>query len=94
MWSTNQTDQIPLASVTMRQHCPERHSAFPSSSHSAESNVKDANCCSVIGRDAHLTSMCSTARSGLAEQLQSNCKKVAGGLSHERKFIRDWGEIW
>ena len=47
MWSTNQTDQIPLASVTMRQHCLERHSAFPSSSHSAESTVEDANCCSV-----------------------------------------------
>lgn len=54
-----------------RQHYLETYAALPSNSHLAESNVKEANHCSIHGRTEHLCSIYSTARAGVVEELNA-----------------------
>jgi hypothetical protein len=78
------------------------YAALPSSTHIAESNVKDANFCQMKGRGEALASAYSTARSDLVEPIQRFAKqefkkkenkcgngRVSAGKDNERKRKAD-----
>jgi hypothetical protein len=59
-----------------RKHYLDAYAALPSSTHIAESNVKDANYCQIKGRGEALASAYSTARSDLVEPINRMAKKA------------------
>ena len=65
MWS----DVPSTILVFFRNHYIHNYSALPSNSHLAESSVKYANFCSIIGKSDKTSSMFATTRSGLVETL-------------------------
>ena len=50
----------------------ENYAAIPSSTHLAESTVKDANLCQHLQRTEHLASTYATARSGIVDVINKN----------------------
>jgi len=98
MWA----ESPPLILANLREGYFVNYAALASNTHSAESNVKDANYCQIRGRDETLSSTFSTARSGLVESLNVNAVQsfhtqthikgnayVEGGVSGSRKRKSD-----
>ena len=71
MWSTSPCHKL----LVLRRHYFTDYSALASNSHLAESNVEDANHCSVIGRGEATALLFYTSRSGIIETLNENSKK-------------------
>ena len=71
MWSTSPCHQL----LILRRQYFTNYAALASNSHLAESNVKDANHCSIIGRGEATATLFSTTRSGIVETLNANSKK-------------------
>lgn len=67
-------DQCCVLLKEFRSHYEQSYAALPSSTHIAESNVKDANFCQIKGRGEALASAFSTARSGLVEPIHRLAK--------------------
>ena len=59
------------------------YSALPSNTQNAESTIKDANYCTIMGRSKSLSSMYATARSGLVDQINDKTK-IENSLSNLR----------
>ena len=81
---------LPTASFLLtrfRHNYLSSYAAFPSNSHLAESNVKDANFCSVIGRSDATALLFSTARSGLVEHLNTMAQHEVKNHKKESKGI-------
>ena len=91
--------------VSFRNHYLHNYVALPSNSHLAESSVKDANFCSIIGRSEKTSSMFATSRSGLVETLNMKANKarssriqkgnasVSSGLMGSRKRKSDGADF-
>ena len=91
--------------VSFCNHYMNNYAALPSNSHLAESSVKDANFCSIIGRSEKTSSMFATARSGLVETLNVRANEsrssriqkgnpfVSGGAMGTRKRKSDGAEF-
>jgi hypothetical protein len=95
-------DDSSILMKEFRNHYLNSYAALPSSTHIAESNVKDANFCQIKGRGKGLSSAFSTARSSLVESINRLAKeqfkkkqtykgnaKVSGGKAKERKNKSD-----
>ena len=59
-----------------RDHYLNTHCALPSNTQNAESTIKDANYCTIMGRSEGLASTYSTARSGLVDKINQSTKGV------------------
>jgi hypothetical protein len=64
-------DDATILLKQFRLHYLNSYAALPSSTHIAESNVKDANFCQIKGRGEALASAFSTARSDLVEPINN-----------------------
>lgn len=67
-------DECSILHKEFRSHFLQSYAALPSSTHIAESNVKDANYCQIKGRADALASAYSTARSDLVEPINRLAK--------------------
>ena len=90
-------DECSILSKQFRYLYQQSYATLPSSTHIAESNVKDANYCQIKGRGEALASAFSTARSDLVEPINRLAKfefgkkekymgngRVSGGIKEAR----------